>query len=399
MKKSIVLLFAIASLAACDLSKLEPAQTSAFVKYFADLGDTKGVDVLELADGYLVLGNNTNQGNTAFLIKTDRNGNTIWIQPHPDLVGHGIAIGSDGYFIVGDGINGTNRSTMKLVKTDMQGTAIGSAELGNTDADYHGSALTISRDNEVVVSGIIDTIGINYTYLYGYTTDLAPAWNQVRKWGTADETREASQSIIEVELDSNPGDYYFGWTNLVNNGSANSLEKYMVRRDELTPGPSSPLLQGYEVTETIGDFGNSQLDAALVQTVSTSNGNGIAFSQVDEGGTTNPVIITPDDNFNYTAHSLVQTRDGSYVVLGSSDNHLADEVTRRDTDFYIKKVGHNGTNISDGFTLMFGNTGSETGSAIIQAEDGGYVFVGTLNDNDIDLMMLVKINSQGKLEN
>ena len=48
---------------------------------------------------------------------------------------------------------------------------------------------------------------------------------------------------------------------------------------------------------------------------------------------------------------------------------------------------------------MFGNTGSETGSAIIQAEDGGYVFVGTLNDNDIDLMMLAKINSQGKLEN
>ena len=72
MRKTIAFLFALVSFAACDLNKLEPAQTKAFMKYFGDLGNTRGVDLLKLDDGYLMLGNNTNSGNsTVFLIKTD----------------------------------------------------------------------------------------------------------------------------------------------------------------------------------------------------------------------------------------------------------------------------------------------------------------------------------------
>ena len=96
MKKSLVFLFALISFAACDLTKLEPAQTKSFMKYFGDVGKTYGEDVLQLDDGYLLLGNNyasEDRTNHQFsvLIKTDLNGNTLWTEIHNDIEGRALA--------------------------------------------------------------------------------------------------------------------------------------------------------------------------------------------------------------------------------------------------------------------------------------------------------------------
>ena len=71
-----------------------------------------------------------------------------------------------------------------------------------------------------------------------------------------------------------------------------------------------------------------------------------------------------------------------------------------DTDYFVKKVGYEGSELSNGFTLMFGGEGSETAKKIIQADDNGYVFIGTLeNTNDVDFIVLVKITKDGQLIN
>ena len=60
MLKIILFIVVLFSFVACNLDKLEPAQTKAFMKFFGDVGNTEGVDLLKLDDGYLLLGNNFN---------------------------------------------------------------------------------------------------------------------------------------------------------------------------------------------------------------------------------------------------------------------------------------------------------------------------------------------------
>ena len=69
MRKILLFIVVLISFVACNLDKLEPAQTKAFMKLFGDTGDTEGVDLLKLDDGYLLLGNNKNEEiKTAILI-------------------------------------------------------------------------------------------------------------------------------------------------------------------------------------------------------------------------------------------------------------------------------------------------------------------------------------------
>lgn len=411
MKKSIVFLFALISFAACDLTKLEPAQTKSFMKYFGDAGKTYGEDLLKLEDGYLLLGNNySSEDRTgpqySVLVKTDLNGNTMWTAVHNKIEGRSLALASDGYFIVGDEINNTNSKLMMLIKTNLDGSedsAIDPTALG-LPLGSHGTGITIDAMNEVVVSGYITTgTGTDETFLYGFnSSDLSRTWN--RTWSTANTTRIASRTLQEIESPTTPGEMNFIWTNLVNAGSGNYIESYRVRRDEQTPVTGDPILGEYNITNELGDFKVvSTSDAAIVQSASNNGGTQIVFSQQGVGGTFNPVVISPPDpdgkTYDYTANSVVKSRDGSYVVLGSTTSTGGD-ATRSDTDYFIKKVAYNGTELSDGFTLTFGGTAEEYGTKIIQADDDGYVFIGTHeNPNEVDFMVLVKITKDGKLIN
>ena len=400
MKNIIIFFFALTLFAACDLNKLEPAQTKSFIKYFGDTGNSYGEDLLKLTDGYLLLGN-VYEGSThrySVLIKTDLNGNTLWTQTHDGIEGRALAQSPDGYFIVGDGINGTN-STMMLIKTNLQGTQISAiAPLGNDGESYHGTAITISSANEVVVSGYIESeIDADEFFIYGYPTDLSEStWDDISKQSRNNVITSRRLHEVDSEELGNP---FFVSTFLENTGANENLQVFSFKRDALSPGPSPPLLEDFNLSGEIGDFVINSNGQALIQTVNNS-GTGIVFVQSNQDFSyQEPVIITPDDGFNYTAHSLVKSRnDGSYVIIGSSNNNGS--TARQDTDYFVKKVGYEGSELSNGFTLMFGGEGSETAKKIIQADDNGYVFIGTLeNTNDVDFIVLVKITKDGQLIN
>ena len=123
MRKLIFFSVVLFSFVACNLDKLEPAQTKAFMKLFGDVGNTEGVDLLKLDDGYLLLGNNSNGVTTAVLIKTDLNGNTLWSTSFENISASALAKNDNSYFIVGDSINESNllNTRMSLIKTDLDG--------------------------------------------------------------------------------------------------------------------------------------------------------------------------------------------------------------------------------------------------------------------------------------
>ena len=398
MRKILLFILILFSFFACNLDKLEPAQTKAFMKFFGDVGNTEGVDLLKLDDGYLLLGNNIDATiRTAILIKTDLNGNTIWTASFNDISASAVAMSADSYFIVGDSINRGNplaATRMSLISTDLDGGNPQYTSLGEAGIPYHGTGVTVSRSNQVIVCGyFIDLINSNdSTFLYGYQTSLNPDWLAVRKWGTNGDKRITSNTLVQNDDDD------FFYTSMY--GDDNSIVAIIGGEDN--PNPlSEDLLLDFNSTSNIGDYNLNLINdnGVLVQTVTNSNNKTeIALVAFDSLGASTPESIGRAEK-NYSVGTVIQASDGEYVVLGSTDDHGTD--ARSDLDFYISKVGIDGFESAvGGFTNIIGGTGDETGAAIVQAEDRGFVFLGTmLNTSDVKIMVLVKVNVKGELIN
>ena len=400
MQKIILFTVVLFSFAACSLDKLEPAQTDAFMKFFGDVGNTDGVDLLKLDDGYLLLGNNKNGDvETAVLIKTDLNGNQIWSEFFENISGSALARDDNSYFIVGDSIDTSEPilgnpppvNKMILIKTDLDGGNHQIITLGVTGVPYHGTGITVSNTGEVVVCGFIKGLsGTDTTFLYGYNNLLVPTWTDVRKWWTDADNRISSRTLIQNDNNN------FVFTTIY--GSDNSIETIVSEGD--TPEfVSRDLLKDFNSTADLGDFyenSNDNNNGILVQTVDNGKKN-IAMVTYNSTSASPPIIIG-DVTKNYEAASVVQASDGDFVILGSTDKHSD---SRTDSDFYITKVGFDGTiSTLSGFENFIGGTGDETGAAMVQADDRGFVFLGTMeNTNKVKFMVLVKVNIRGEMIN
>ncbi len=403
MRKIVVCITVLFSFVACNLNNLEPAQTKAFMKFFGDEGNTEGVDLLKLDDGYLLLGNNVGRDGfttTAILIKVDKSGNQIWANNIPNMAGSAIAKSADGYFIIGDSIDNTDplNTSMRLIKTNLDGIPTVELNYGFSGVTYYGSSIIVSSTGDIVVCGYAEgTVGsvvaADTTFLNGYSSiDLTPSWTSVRKWYETDVSVNLSNTILE-----DPDNGRFVWTSLDSKtGSADVLKARSAPPDSGLPLDNQPLLTNRTINNKLGDFNSSIFGGVLVQTVLASNGTNtaIAMSNYSNGVEEFPVLIETE-GVNLTANTVVQAQDGDFVVLGSTE-----VPGRPDKDFYLTKVGLNGVAGITGFTNIIGGTGTETAAAIVQADDKGFVFLGTmLNTNEVELMVLVKVNSKGKLIN
>lgn len=399
MRKTIVLILVLASFVACDLTKLEPAQTNSFMKHFGANGNTEASDLLKVADGYLILGNNTGgdfANVTSVLLKTDLNGNLLWKNQYENFLGRSLTTDGTSYFIVGDGIEGSNPTTMILLKTDPQGAVTASDTTGLAGFSFEGYGTLLSQAGEVIVTGRMSPVSDNTdsTFIYGYDpADLTGEWSEPRFRGVPDNSMVPSISIIEVEPD------LFAYSQLSTNSSAQNLLEIIYKyRDRGGSDPDlwKPFLD-YSIATPISNFTqNIAGDVALVQTVIENGKSKIAFANGIHETTLNP----GDSDNDYYAGTLALNSNG-YVVLGSTNNVETESgQTRVDTDFFVQQVSVAGQLESTGFTTIFGGTGSEEGKDIVIADDGGIVILGTMtNTNNAKTMVLVKLTNNGELIN
>ena len=389
MKKIIAFIITLVSFASCDLTQLEPAQKDAFMKYFGADGNTRGVDLLKLDDGYLLLGNNTSRtgANTTILIKTDIAGNRLWSSSHDNFIGSSLTKSADSYFMTGDGIDGTNPTSMVTIKTNLEGAETARATLSDPTEPYHGAAVTVNSANDVVVTGVIDNSATaNQIFMIGYDNNLVDKFNLVKHPATANGVaRSTSKTIYE---DSQG---YIVWSELSNNRGSVSLKGYLG-----TPGNSGsageiPILPTKTLVDGPGDISsNFNNSGAAVQTILVNGKTAIGFYTPSN----NITIELANEDVNLTAGSmsiLERAQGDEYIIVGSSSTG------RTDSDFYIAALEFNGDLL---FEHTFGSTGSEHAVAVVPGHNGGFVMLGTLeNTNDVDLMVLVKVNNNGELIN
>ena len=107
--------------------------------------------------------------------------------------------------------------------------------------------------------------------------------------------------------------------------------------------------------------------------------------------------------FTDTAYDSVQTQDGNFLIMGSSDSDDVDINNNKGTyDFWVVKLNNTGTLL---WEKSFGGTEIDEARAITTTSDGNFFIAGDSRSNDIDLstnngaadVWIIKINSDGDL--
>ena len=407
MKKISYALAFFALFSSCsDLETLEPFQNDTFIKYYGDKGNTEAVDLEIVVDGYAILAVNEDGGTTySILFTTDHQGNNVIapVRNNQDTVWTNFRASDlhavdDGYLVIGDRINRDNNPTlMRLVKTDKAGNILKTIDVGDALVPYHGTAVTFSARDEVVVQGYIESATGDAVFTRGYDADL----NNLL-WSTVETPGNNTKYVTSASIFQNDqnGDA-FVYLQLKDPTSLDpTLEHATSERNGVILG-ATPLYESSNLSGTQGDFSKTielgVYASAFTVTEGTSTFIGLSSFNASGGNSQEAIRIKPNNELNYTAQSIhgVVNKD-ELVILGSVGESTVD------TDFFITRVERldGSVNPDTGFEKRIGGVGKETGAAIKQAADGGFVFVGTLdNTNENKVVVLVKVNSKGELIN
>ena len=84
------------------------------------------------------------------------------------------------------------------------------------------------------------------------------------------------------------------------------------------------------------------------------------------------------------AHSIIETSDGGYAVLGNTKSQDGDvsEKNTSDRDWFFLKLDQNGDIL---WKKIYGGSGDDHGHSVIQTEDEGYILAGYTSSKDGDI--------------
>ncbi len=285
---------------------------------FGGKGYDAATSVRQTPDGGYVIAGTTFTygagGSDAWLVKTDANGNKVWDRTFGG-VGNDSASSvqqtSDGGYIISGTTSsfGAGGTDAWLVKTDYKGFRLWDRTFGGK-GDESASSVQQTSDGGYIISGTTSSYGAGGSDAWLVKTDS----NGIRLW-----------------------DKTFGGPG---NESASSVQ-------QTSDG-------GYVIAGTTSSYGAGGSDAWLIKT----DANGTRFWDRTFGGPGND-----------SASSVQQTSDGGYIIAGTTSSFGAGG-----TDVWLIKTDYRGNRLWD---KTFGGTGNESASQVKQTREGGYVIAGT----------------------
>lgn len=227
-----------------------------------------------------------------------------------------------GYIIVGVTVDSINRDDIWLIKTDAQGNKIWDKTFGGEKSDLAHKVRQTSDGGYIIIG-----------HTYSYSVGLRDIW------------------LIKTDKDGNKmWDKTFGDVNydLGFDVKQTADSGYIIAGETYIPGSPSVPFEGYALLIKTDEFGNLEWEST--------------YSDIDIDG---------------AAHSVVQTLDGSYVVLGqiaTADNE--------NVDVWLFKTNSDGELL---WEKTFIEDALGAGSSVQLTNDGGYILTGitSLNSNVI----------------
>ncbi|MCC6012615.1 T9SS type A sorting domain-containing protein, partial [Candidatus Caldipriscus sp.] len=351
----------------------EYAHAVTFARTYGGISDDYASSVQRTPDGgYIVAGITGSFGaglDDIFLIKTDANGNVIWAKTYGGInwgTGYDWAYSvqqtSDGGYIVAGltSFFGPGYSDIFLIKTDANGNVIWVKTYGGIDYERAYSVQQTS-DGGYIVAGYTDSFGAGYEDIFLIKTDANGDVQWAKAYGgtsvdvaySVQQTSDGGYIVAGLTSFFGPGysDIFLIKTDA--NGDVQWAKTYGGTNDEWAESVQQTSDGGYIVAGYTDSFGAVNWDVFLIKT--DTNGN-IIWAKTYGGAGLD------------VAYSVQQTSDGGYIVAGYTDSFGA-----VNWDVFLIKTDANG---DVQWAKTYGGTNDEWAESVQQTSDGGYIVAG-----------------------
>jgi hypothetical protein len=432
MKTKFVSLLALLFLGlASSCKKTDVEMSQAFIKYYGGIEKDFAADMAITPDGgYVILGTTKTEGNGGsdlLVIKTDAYGNELWHKAyggrHDDYAG-GIEVTPDGgLIVVGTLSYKANVFDPRNDSTSMYALRLNSSGgiITDTVFNYKG---TFSSPSEIYIgtqgvdvqnipgggfifAGVLDTARVFDLYAVMANDNLTSRLDSSDfLYGTAPEDdipgRIAVTTAGEFVLTSSTklnGNYTPRIVQFLLNSN------YLVQYQAPTNNVFNDLTLGYanDIIQTGGD-NFAVIGSTFTLTAGIPSVQDIYFMRLDNNlNVVGNIVKYGTSGSKEKGVSISKTNDGGYILLGTTDNEDYIGAPEKKNDLLVIKVNATG---EEQWKKTFGGVGDDVAVSVKQTSDNGYVICGTVdfgNNNDnsdkSNAIVLIKLNEKGELSN
>ncbi|WP_420579760.1 hypothetical protein [Reichenbachiella sp.] len=414
-----------------DSNSLDPSEI--FIKYYGSESEEVAVDLLELSDGFLLLGSRTDVDNSDYyLVRTDTAGNRLWEGViNNDTIGT-VDIPSKMYFddvnqklyIIGtstfdrgdDNLEQIPVDHLFLVDLDLSATGFTIANSmvyryfdsrSSSDPSYvpafketSGADILVSGDDLIVLGSVEagsndPSSEDNSILLMKITRDFTTTdWERVKGFDGDDFGRTL--------LEAGGRYFYMGAVNTANLGIGHGLVDVIVEEFDVVSGNED---HKWEYGTPDNDEGANMIytDPGIVIVGTTGSGSTQYAFIVNTTRGLGDAEIKPltyprssSENWNTEGADVAQTSSGDYFIVGNVKSFSDAAADPRENEILL--IPTNGVGeVYEEAVQEYGSVQNDAGNAIIRRADGTLVIAATVHfGGSATMLSLLKTNRNGE---
>lgn len=394
----------LTSIYSCTKNNLVVSQSDHFIKFFGGTSTDAGTSIAQTVDGGYILAGQTaspelGADNTdMYIVKINKDGNEEWNVVYggsnADLAKE-VLIASDGnYVIIGDSGYSDGKTDILLVKVSQLGNIMWTKTYGTSAYTDHGVSITQTSEGGFFLGGYTSKIDTPkesgpedlFDYLFIKVNSLGTIESYLKSYGSAKQDILKKILIANPNTDNKPIAFLGTETNnstfKINIGLSNEQSAGPVNPGSLSlntlfnsvPNDIKTLSDGYLVTGTMLNNGNTGHDIFLLK---VNNQLSEVWAKIY------PI------NRNQEGKAIVQNTNG-ILIAGTTTSD------QNDTDIFLVY-----TNSETGDTLwtkQYGGEGNELVESVIATEDEGFCIIGSSVTAGNQMVMIIKLHSNGTLQ-
>ena len=390
----ISLIFSLLFIFSCEDKKDTTPIT--FIKTYGGKENDFGYSVKQTTDGgYILTGSTNSFGNgnyDVYLIKTNSQGTEEWnktLGGSNQEGGYSVQQTTDGgYIVTGNTYSyGNGEYDVWLIKTDSQGIIEWNKTFGGSEYD-DGRSVQQTTDGGYIITGKTDSFGNGGydVYLIKTNSNGNEEWNKTfggSNWDVGNSVQQTSDGgyiIIGSTKSSNGSVYNDVWLiKTDSNGNEEWNQTFGGSQNEYGSSIQLTTDGGYIITGSTVYTENFDGDVLLIKT----NSEGIEEWNKTFGGS----------NTDF-GNSVQQTVDGGYIISGYTIVDYNPRWGNSNVDVYLIKTNSNG---NEEWNKTFGGNKSDRGHSVQQTTDGGYILIGSTHSfgNGGSDVWLIKTDPNG----
>jgi hypothetical protein len=394
----------------CDSVDVTPEQENIFIKLYGGNGNEEGKDLALLPDGgYVVVGSSTSNslgGKDVYVVRTDKTGNMVWevrLGGPGDDIGNAVILGSDGHIYVcgertQDNALNTGLRDTYVLKLSVDGVLLTEQTYGNPLRDEYGTDIFDIPNAGFLITSTWNSTNSTY-YVVETDNNLVVLDKRERYLSPSEGVHNLSTRSYE-RTDLSPFEPQFAAFGSAQEllGDNNRVFKFQASYFNTIQDDSPPVLYGFNESNSFCTDVKITTDGGYIMSGYNVSGTTVRemVVKVNRGRFLEEEwkqVYSNQFNRNIKNTGIFQTNDGGFIVISTIelDDPLNDEIS-------LLRLNPEGEEL---WRKTFGGGADDTGTNIIQLEDGSFVLSGTIgfqiNPNSQSKMCLIKVSPEGEL--